>query len=136
MTGVFVLVQRYDGCVPLSHPSSCMPVNHGLPQLSSKRIQAMEMRCYRKVLRILYKGHVTNVELLAKIQQAIGPHEDLLTIVKRRKLLLYRHTSRASKTILQGIVKGGRKQTEEEVGRQHQGMDRPGICQVQEGSGE
>ena len=25
-------------------------------------------------------------------------------------------------------------QTEEEVGRQHQGMDRPGVCQVQEGS--
>ena len=28
------------------------------------------------------------------------------------------------------------RQTEEEVGRQHQGMDRPGVCQVQEGSGE
>ena len=27
-------------------------------------------------------------------------------------------------------------QTEEEVGRQHQGMDRPGVCQVLEGSGE
>ena len=28
------------------------------------------------------------------------------------------------------------RQTEEEVGRQHQGMDRPGVCQVLEGSGE
>ena len=83
-----------------------------------------------------FLAHVTSEDVRAKIQQAIGPHEDLLTIVKRRKLLLYRHTSRASKTILQGILKGGRKQTEEEVGRQHQGMDRPGICQVQEGSGE
>ena len=27
----------------------------------------------------------------------------------------------------------GGKQTEEEVGRQHQGMDRPGVRQVQEG---
>ena len=26
--------------------------------------------------------------------------------------------------------------TEEEVGRQHQGIDRPGVCQVLEGSGE
>ena len=26
--------------------------------------------------------------------------------------------------------------TKEEVGRQHQGMDRPGVCQVPEGSGE
>ena len=29
-----------------------------------------------------------------------------------------------------------RRQTEEEVGRQHQGIDRPGVCQVPEGSGE
>ena len=27
-------------------------------------------------------------------------------------------------------------QTEEEVGRQHQGMDRPGVPRVSEGSGE
>ena len=28
------------------------------------------------------------------------------------------------------------RQTEDEVGRQHQGMDRPGVRQVPEGSGE
>ena len=49
----------------------------------------MEMRCYRKILRISIKDHVTNEEVRAKIQQAFGPHEDLLTIVKRRKLQLY-----------------------------------------------
>ena len=47
------------------------------------KTQAMEMRCYRKILRISYKDHVTNKEVHAKIQQAIGPHEDLLTMVKR-----------------------------------------------------
>ena len=51
-----------------------------------RRIQAMERRCYRKILRISYKDHVTNEEVWAKIQQAIRPHEDLLTIVKRCKL--------------------------------------------------
>ena len=51
-----------------------------------RRIQAVEMRCYRKILRISYKDHVTNEKVCAKIQQAIGPHEDL-TIVKRCKLL-------------------------------------------------
>ena len=51
-----------------------------------RRIQAMEMRCYRKILNISYKDHVTNEEVRTKIQQATGPHEDLLTIVKRRKL--------------------------------------------------
>ena len=47
-----------------------------------RRIQAMERRCYRKILHISYKDHVTNEEVCAKIQQAIGPHEDLLTMVK------------------------------------------------------
>ena len=77
-----------------------------------KRIQAMEMRCYRKILHISYKDHVTNEKVRAKIQQAIGPHEDL-TIVKRLKRRWYGHVSRSSglaKTILQGTVKGGRRQ--------------------------
>ena len=78
-----------------------------------RRIQAMEIRCYRKILRISYKDHVTNEEVRAKIQRAIGPHEDLLPIVKRRKLQWYGHVSHSSgltKPILQGMVKGGRRQ--------------------------
>ena len=73
----------------------------------------MEMTCYHKLPRISYKDHVTHEEVRAKIQQATGPHEDLLTIVKRRKLRWYGHVSRSSglaKTILQGTVKGGRRQ--------------------------
>ena len=50
-----------------------------------RRMQAMEMRCYRKILRISCKDHVTNEEVHAKIQQAFRPHEDL-TIIKRCKL--------------------------------------------------
>ena len=78
-----------------------------------RRIQAPEMRCYRKRLHITYTDHVANEEIRAKIQQAIGPHENLLTIVKRRKLQWYGHVSRLSglvKTILQGTVKWGRRQ--------------------------
>ena len=70
----------------------------------------MEMRCYQKVLHISYKDHVTNEEVRVKIQQAIGPHEDL-TIVKRRKLQWCGHVSSSSglaKTILHGTVKGRR----------------------------
>ena len=71
------------------------------------------MRCYRKMLRISCKDHITNEEVSVKIQQAIGPHEDLLIILERRKLKWYGHVSRSSglaKTILQGTVKGGRRQ--------------------------
>ena len=78
-----------------------------------RRIQAMEMRCYRKILHISYKDHVTNEEVRGKIQQAIGPQEDLLTIVKGCKLQWYGHVSRSSglaKTISRGTEKSGRRQ--------------------------
>ena len=73
----------------------------------------MKMRCYRKILHTSYKDHVTNKEVRAKIQQAIVPHRDLLTIVNRCKLQWYGDVSRSlglAKTILQGTVKGGRRQ--------------------------
>ena len=85
------------------------------------------MRCYRKILHISCKDHVTN--------------KDLLTIIKRCKLQRYGHASRSSglakTTVHARHSERGKKtrQTEEEVGR-HQGMDRPGVQQVPEGSGE
>ena len=93
------------------------------------------------MIRISNKHHDTTKEVCAKIHKAIGSHEDLLTNVKRRRLQLYGHASRSSglaKPILQGTVKKGRRQrqTEEEVGRQLQGMDRPGVRQVPEASEE
>ena len=48
----------------------------------------------------------------ARIGNAIGPYEDLLTSVKRRKLKWYGHVTRSSglaKTILQQTVQGGRR---------------------------
>ena len=73
-----------------------------------RRIQALEMRCYRRLLNISYKDHVTNEEVRNRIQNATGVHDDLLTMVKKRKLRWYGHISRSSgmaKTILQGTVK-------------------------------
>ena len=77
-----------------------------------RRIQALEMRCYRRLLNISYKDHVTNEEVRNRVQYAIGVHDDLLTMVKERKLRWYGHISRSSgmaKTILQGTVKGARR---------------------------
>ena len=70
------------------------------------------MRCYRRLLNISYKDHVTNEEVRRKIQTAIGEYDELLTLVKKRKLRWFGHVSRSSglaKTILQGTVKGKRK---------------------------
>ena len=91
------------------------------------------MRCYRRLLNISYKDHVTNEEVRNRIQNAIGVHDNLLhvtneevrnriqnaigvhdnllTMVKKRKLRWYGHISRSSgmaMTILQGTVKGAR----------------------------
>ena len=78
-----------------------------------RSIRVLEMRCYRKILRTSHRDNVTNEEICAMIQQAIGPYEDLLTNAKRLKLKWYGHVSRSSgpaKNILQGKVKGGRRQ--------------------------
>ena len=48
-----------------------------------------------------------------------------LPLIRFGQNQLARHSERGKKT----------RQTEKEVGRQHQGMDRPGVCQVPEGGG-
>ena len=60
-------------------------------------------------MHISYKDHVTNEEVRRKIQAAIGEYDELLTLVKKRKLRWFGHVSRSTclaKTIFQGTVKG------------------------------
>ena len=67
---------------------------------------------------------VTNEEVRAKIQQAIGPHEvvwSCFPFIRSGQNHLARQSDRGKKT----------RQTKEEVGRQHQGMDRPGVRKSQ-----
>ena len=52
---------------------------------TERRIQALEMRCYRRLLKISYKDHVTNEGVRNRIQNATGMYDDLLTMVKKRK---------------------------------------------------
>ena len=107
---------------------------------NERRIQAPEMRCYRRPLNISNKDHVTNEEVRNRIQNAIGEHDDLLTMVKKRKLRWYGHISRSSgmaKTILQGAVKRARrrgrqkKKWEDNIKK----MDGKGVWRFPEGSG-
>ena len=99
------------------------------------------MRCYHKILRISYKDHVTNEENPCKdpagnrttqrppdqrTETQTAVVQSCIPFIRSCKNHLARHSERGKKT----------RQTEEEVGRQHQGMDRPGVCQVPEGSEE
>ena len=73
-----------------------------------KRMQAFEMRCYRRLLNSSYKDHVTNEEVRRKIQAPIGEYGEFLTLVKKRKLSWFGHVSRSSglaKIILQSKKK-------------------------------
>ena len=140
MRGVFLSVHRYVWCAPLSHPSFCMLVNHGPSQESSKEeYKPWKWGATARFLHISYRDHITNEEVRAKIQQAIGPHDDLLTIVKRRKysgMDMFPVHQIWPKPPCKAQWKGEKtRQTAEEMGR-HQGMDRPGVRQVPEGSGE
>ena len=89
------------------------------------------MRCYRKIFGISFRDRITNAVSLLKTgaesgsqvlitnedvrnraRAAIGPHDDLLSIVKTRKLRWYGHVTRATglaNTIMQGTVPGGRR---------------------------
>ena len=56
-----------------------------------KKSQAMEMRCFRNLLGISYKEHITNEAVRDRIRQAMGSYDDTLptlTTVKTRKFKL------------------------------------------------
>ena len=109
----FLSVPRYYWCAPMSQPASCISLwimdchsrpakkstSHGIELLMQDTAHLIQRPCYQRGIH-------------AKIQQAIGPQEDL-TIIKRRKLKWYSHVSHSSglaKAIFQGTVKGGRRQ--------------------------
>ena len=69
------------------------------------------MRALRQLLGIDYRDHVTNVTVRNIVTSHIGRHQELLQIVKSRKLKWFGHTTRGAglaKMCLQGTVRGGR----------------------------
>ena len=77
-----------------------------------RRIQTFGMRCYRKIFGISFRDRIQNEDIRNRVRAAIGPHDDLLSIVKTRKLRWYGHVTRATglaNTIMQGTVPGRRR---------------------------
>ena len=75
--------------------------------------QAFEIRCHRRLLNILYKDHVTKEEVYRQIHAAIGEYDELLAMVKKRKL----RSSAFARTILQGTVEGREEEVDRRTGR-------------------
>jgi hypothetical protein len=77
-----------------------------------RRIEAFELKAYRRLLKISWTEHKTNVYVRTRVEALAGPQEPLLATVKRRKLSWYGHVTRhqsLAKTILQGTLEGSRR---------------------------
>ena len=83
---------------------------------------SFEIRCFRRLLNIPYKDHVTNEEVRRKTQAAIEDYDELLIFVKKGMLRWFGHISKVflfSKENPTGHSerKKEKRQTEEKVGR-------------------
>ena len=104
---------------------------------AARKNTSHEIKSCRKILRTSHtKTTLPNEEVCAKIQEAIGPHEDLLTIVKRHKLQRYGHVSRSS-GLAKIILPARHSERGRRQGRQRKRWeDNIKVRQVPEGSGE
>ena len=77
-----------------------------------KRIEAFEMKMFRRLFNISWRDHVTNQAVRDRVKAEIGEYEPLLETARRRKLQFYGHISRADGTlahhVLQGMSEGSR----------------------------
>ena len=94
-----------------------------------RKIQATEIRCFRRLLGISFRDHVTNEEVRNRIGQAIGPNEDLLTTLKKTQTVMVWAHSEINRTCKDDPTghctrREKERQTEKEMGRQHNRMDR------------
>lgn len=49
--------------------------------------QTTEIRYYCKILRIVYRDHISKVNIREIITKKIGPRDERLTVIKNRKLI-------------------------------------------------
>ena len=54
------------------------------------------MRCFQRLLGISYRDYVTNEEVRKTISHAIGQYEDLITTVRKGKLIWYERITRSN----------------------------------------
>ena len=58
-----------------------------------RKIQALEMRSFRRVFGISYTEHVRNEEVCATITKHMKHNEEILTTAKKRKRRRYGHVT-------------------------------------------
>ena len=58
-----------------------------------KKIQVVEMRCYRRIFGISFHEYITKEQFCLTITEHIAPYDELVTIAKKCKLKWYGHTT-------------------------------------------
>ena len=75
------------------------------------------MRCFRTLLGISFKNHITNDAIRDKTRQAIGPYDKMLTTVKKRKLRWFGHVSRIIRACQDNLTKNSSARRERRAGQ-------------------
>ena len=88
-------------------------------------IQALGDEMFPQTPRYLVHISLNQRESENRNWNAIGPYEDLLTSMKRRKLKWYRHVTRSSGLAKHSTSRETKRQAVETTGRQHQRVDWP-----------
>ena len=105
MTTVNILsVPRYNWCAPLLHPSSCMLVNHGPSQQSSKE----EYKPWKWGATARY--YTSHTKTMLPMRKSVPRSSRQSDHTKTSWPSLRDTNSGQAKTILQGLVKGRRRQ--------------------------
>jgi len=67
-----------------------------LDAVSQNKINAFEMKCYRKLLRIPFTAHRTNDSVKEELKQKVGNIEMLISVIRKRQLKWFGHVTRHS----------------------------------------
>ena len=128
-TGAFLSVPRYDDVLPC-HVHLPVYLRIMDPHSRAPKNNSVTARCYASHTKtvtnkeVKQSDHTQTSWTCKETQTAVV--WTCLPLIRSGQDQLSRHSKRGKKT----------RQTEEEVGRQNQGMDRPGVYQVSECSGE
>ena len=85
-----------------------------LSKTAAKKINAFEMKCYRKILRISWKEKMRNSDIINTLKI---PECWLLNTITKRKLHLFGHIKRHNcleRQIMEGRVPGKRRKADQE----------------------
>ncbi|CAG9838969.1 unnamed protein product [Diabrotica balteata] len=84
-----------------------------MTEAKQKRIQAFELWCYHKMLRISYMTHKTIAEVLRRMNK----ERELMLIIKERKTQYFGHIIRNQKYELLQLIIEGKVSSKREPGR-------------------